>query len=81
MWHFAEGMNPPDDLFFTQSNGLMQLGQAWNDVETADSLNYFMGLAVNGDPSVMELVREFKDILPTELIFLLSWDMVEMSSY
>ena len=62
MWHFAEGMNPPDDLFFTQSNSLMQLGQAWNDVETADSLNYFMGLAVNGDPSVMELVREFKDI-------------------
>jgi hypothetical protein len=25
MWHFAEGMTPPDDLFFTQSNGLMQL--------------------------------------------------------
>jgi hypothetical protein len=25
MRHFAEGMTPPDDLFFTQSNGLMQL--------------------------------------------------------
>jgi hypothetical protein len=25
MWHYSEGMTPPDELFFTQSNGLMQL--------------------------------------------------------
>ena len=24
MWHYSEGMIPPDELFFTQSNGLMQ---------------------------------------------------------
>jgi hypothetical protein len=25
MWHYSEGMAPPDELFFTQSSGLMQL--------------------------------------------------------
>ena len=25
MWHYSEGMTPPDELFFTQSKGLMQL--------------------------------------------------------
>jgi hypothetical protein len=40
-----------------------------------------MGLAVNDNPSVIELVREFKDVLPGELRFTLSWEMVEMSSY
>jgi hypothetical protein len=25
MWHFAEGMTPPDELFFYAVNGLMQL--------------------------------------------------------
>jgi hypothetical protein len=25
MWHYSEGMTPSDELFFTQSNGLMQL--------------------------------------------------------
>ena len=24
MWHYSEGMIPPDELFFTQSSGLMQ---------------------------------------------------------
>jgi len=24
MWHYSEGMIPPDELFFTQSNSLMQ---------------------------------------------------------
>jgi hypothetical protein len=25
MWHYSEGMSPPDELFFTQYNGLMPL--------------------------------------------------------
>ena len=24
MWHYSESMTPPDELFFTQSSGLMQ---------------------------------------------------------
>jgi hypothetical protein len=56
-------------------------GQAWNDVQTMDSLDYFMRLSVNDDASVYELVREFKDILPEELVFLLSWDMVDLRGY
>jgi len=35
-------------------------GQGWNHDETADSLNHFMGLAVNDNYSVYELVRDFK---------------------
>jgi hypothetical protein len=56
-------------------------GQGWDQTETEDSMKYMMSLSVNDDPSVVELVREFKDTLPTELTFILSWDMVEMSGY
>jgi hypothetical protein len=56
-------------------------GQGWDEPQTEDSMKYMMGLAVNDDPSVVELVREFKDTLPTELTFILSWDMVELSGY
>jgi hypothetical protein len=56
-------------------------GQGWGPAETEDSMKYMMGLAVNDDASVVELVREMKHILPTELVFILSWDMVELGSY
>jgi hypothetical protein len=56
-------------------------GQGWSQPETEDNMNWFMGLAVNDDHSVVELVREFKHILPQELVFTLSWDMVEMQSF
>jgi hypothetical protein len=56
-------------------------GQAWSDIETQESLDYFMGLAVNDHESMYELVRDFKQILPEELVFLLSWDMVDLRSY
>ena len=53
-------------------------GQGWDETQTEDSMKYFMGLAVNDDPSVVGEVREFKDTLPSELTFILSWDMVEL---
>jgi len=56
-------------------------GQGWDLPQTEDSMKYFMGLAVNDDPSVIELVREFKDVLPEELRFTLSWDMVDLRGY
>jgi hypothetical protein len=56
-------------------------GQAWNDVETRESMDDFMKLAVNDHECVYGLVREFKHRLPEELMFLLPWDMVDVRSY
>jgi hypothetical protein len=56
-------------------------GQAWDDAQTADSINYFMGLAVNDDPSVCELVREFRPVLTPDLVDNLDWDRTELQSY
>src|SRR5215207_1467653 len=38
------------------------------DSTNQEFLDYFMGLTVNDDPSVYGLVKEFKSVMPTELI-------------
>jgi hypothetical protein len=55
-------------------------GQAWDHTETEDNLNYFMGLSVNDHPSIVELVREFRHVLPAELVDGLNWDRMELES-
>jgi hypothetical protein len=63
MWHYSEGMTPPDELFFTQSSGLMQfdivaptaqeiadqLPGFWSVVNSKVTSNYHAAYHDNGD--------------------------------
>jgi hypothetical protein len=40
---------------------------------TPESVEYFMGLAVNDDPSIYELTRRFRYVLPRGLKRQLDW--------
>jgi hypothetical protein len=47
-----------------------------DDNEPEQSLDYFMSLAANDEPSVYGLVSEFRWVIPTELDGILDWDQV-----
>ena len=44
------------------------------DQTTAESINYFMGLAVNDDRTLYELVETFREAVPAELTEQLDWE-------
>jgi hypothetical protein len=45
-----------------------------DDNEPEQSMDYFMSMAVNDEPSVYGLVSEFRWVIPTELDEKLDWD-------
>jgi hypothetical protein len=52
-----------------------------DDNEAAQSMDYFMCLAVNDDPSLASLVSEFRWVVPTDLDEMLDWERAETEGW
>jgi hypothetical protein len=49
-----------------------------DDTDTAQSMDHMMSLAVNDDPSVAELITQFRWVVPDELDGMLDWDRARL---
>jgi hypothetical protein len=51
------------------------------DSDLAQSMEYFMSLAVNDEPSIATLVKGFRWVVPGELDGMLDWERAEIEGW